>query len=98
MENKPISIIDALNQISLTNIGYQILNKALTKASKKRNHTEITLVTDVTPNQLISNERVGVIVWMGKSEYQKWLIMSMPEVRNENASFKRYGLQSPQRI
>lgn len=69
--SKEISIIDALNQISVDNVSFQILNKSLIKADKKRDHTALTFATDVTPSELVNNSRVGVIIWMDKPEYDK---------------------------
>ena len=69
--SEKISIVDALGKIDLTNSRMQVINKVLLKADKKRDHTALTFATDITPTQLLNNSRVGVIVWMDKSEYDK---------------------------
>lgn len=68
---KPISIVEALSQVDLAKTSMQVINKALIRMAKKRDHTALTFATDVTPSELVNNSRVGVIVWMDKSEYDK---------------------------
>lgn len=67
-----MNIIEFLDEVGHTNLKHQYLHECVQGAVQRRGHTQVKFgTTEITPNDLLNPQRIGVIVWMDREHFER---------------------------
>lgn len=68
-----MNIVEFLDRVGHTKLGFQILNTSITNVTQGRGHAKVTFgTTQFSPGDLLGTpRRVGVVVWMDHADYER---------------------------
>ena len=70
--SKPTTLTELLTAIGDEELSYQYLNDTTKGVSNKKDHSELTFITEAknANGVTLTQERVGIVVWMDIDAYQ----------------------------